>query len=176
MRIHSDKLTFNDILAGADRAGRRVRVQFTEHGSRSRARAFRISLTGTSSRRPNNAAGGRFKNGTGDAHAATWDEWGMFLAELFRRDPAAVVPDIYESGEHFRWVTGGRFDKLTPDQQHGAAGHKWSGYYPNVTGVYFVAECTGNKGKHCDATTRYMARGQSFSEIAGKSFEELEGV
>lgn len=182
MRIHSDILTISDvyqaatIAGGGDHRTSSVLVEVTQHGSRQRARAFNLSLTGTSSRRPNNAAGGRYAHGLGDAHAATWDEWGMFLAELFRRDPAAVVPKIYESGEHFRWVTGARFDTLTPADQHDGAGHKWSGYYPNITGVYYVAECTGRKGHHCTATTRYMARGHQFAEISGQSFAELEGV
>lgn len=177
MRIHTDRLTHQDVIEAARRAGRyTVNVRFTEHGSQRRDHAFNVSLTGTSSRRPNNAAGGRFANGLSDAHAATWDEWGMFLAELFRRDPAAVVPKIYESGEHFRWTTGARFDTLTPAEQHGAAGHKWSGRYPNITGVYTVAECLGRKGKPCAATIREMRGGHAFAEISGQSFAELEGV
>lgn len=179
MRIHTDTLTVTDIYAAAAHAGggdyrtSPVYVDVMEHGSRKRARAFNVSLTGTSTRRPN--SGNRGADGA-DVYAATWDEWGMFLAELFRRDPNATIPGVYESGEHFRWVTGGRFDTLTPADQHGGAGHKWSGHYPNVTGVYYVAECTGRKGLHCDATTRYMASGHTFAEISGQSFAELEGV
>lgn len=174
MRIHTDILTTRDIELAAVRAGDFVRVTVTEHGSRKRARAFNVTLTGTSSRRPNNGTSGEYDP---DAYAATWDEWGMFLGELFRRDPGAVVPNVYESGEHFRWVTGARFDTLTPDQQHGAAGHKWSGAYPNLTGAYFVAECLGNKGKPCAATTRHMARGHQFAEISDpRDFDGMEGV
>lgn len=183
MRIHSDTLTITDIYQAAAIAGggdyrtSPVLVEVTQHGSRKRARAFNVSLMGTSSRRPNNAAGGRFADGRGDAHAATWDEWGMFLAELFRRDPAAIVPNVYESGEHFRWVTGARFDTLTHDQQHGATGHKWSDSYPNITGVYYVAECTGRKGKPCSATTRRMAHGHAFAELTDpRDFDGMEGV
>lgn len=172
MRIHTDKLTETDVYQAARRAGEAVRVTVTEHGSKSRARAFNVTLTGTSSRRPNNGTGGRYRDGVGtDDYAATWDEWGMFLGELFRRDPAAVVPNVYESGEHFRWVTGARFDNLTPLYQHGRAGHKWSGRYPNVTGVYYISECRG-----CEATHRRMAHGHAFAEISGQDMTDLEGV
>lgn len=175
MRIHSDILTGQDIHYAMRRAGHAVQAAYTEHGSRRRDHAFNVTLTGTSSRRPN--SGNRGAGSYGGDYAATWDEWGMFLAELFRRDPAAVVPDIYESGEHFRWVTGARFDTLTPEQQHGAAGHKWSGSYPNITGVYYVAECLGRKGKPCTATTRRMAHGHTFDEIADpRDFDGMEGV
>lgn len=181
MRIHTDILTESDLYQAAARAGDGVRVEMTEHGSRKRARAFDFQLSGTSTRRRNTgnygAAGEASYWGPDRSHAATWDEWGMFLGELFRRDPGAVVPNVYESGEHFRWVTGARFDTLTPDQQHGAAGHKWSGAYPNLTGAYYVAECLGNKGKPCAATTRHMARGHQFAEISDpRDFQGLEGA
>ena len=172
MRIHSDTLTHQDMIEAARTAGRyTVRVSFTEHGSRSRSRAFNVTLSGTGSRHRQWVRDGD----TLPPNAATWDEWGMFLAELFRRDPNAIAGS-YESGEHFRWVTGARFDTLTPADQHGAAGHKWSGAYPNLTGVYTVAECLGNKGKPCTATVRQRRHGHAFAEIEGKSFRELEGV
>jgi hypothetical protein len=165
MRIHTDSLTEKDIYEATARAGSAVRVVVTEHGSRSRARAFNVTLSGTSSRRRNTgnygAAGEDSYWGPDRSHAATWDEWGMFLAELFRRDPNAVVPNIYESAEHFRWVTGARFDNLTPPYQHGGAGHRWGRPRRNVTGVYSVAECTS-----CEAMTRRMAYGHTFAEIA----------
>jgi hypothetical protein len=156
MRIHTDSLTISDIYAATKNAGPRVDVEVRQHGSRSRARAFNVTLTGTSPRRTNSG-----KRGAGDEHAATWDEWGMFLAELFRRDPNAVAPNAYESGEHFRWVTGARFDNLTPAYQHGGAGHRWSGAYPNATGTYYVVECTS-----CEAIMRRMEYGHTFAEIA----------
>lgn len=167
MRIHADSLTISDIYAATDRAGQNVRVVVTEHGSRKRARAFNVTLSGTSSRRRNTgnhgAAGEDSYWGPDRSHAATWDEWGMFLSELFRRDADAVVPGAYESGEHYRWVTGARFDTLTPPHQHGGAGHRWSGAYPNATGTYSIVECTGDG---CAAIMRRMERGHTFAEIA----------
>jgi hypothetical protein len=165
MRIHTDSLTEKDIYEATARAGSAVRVVVTEHGSRSRARAFNVTLSGTSSRRRNTgnygAAGEDSYWGPDRSHAATWDEWGMFLAEIFRRDPNAVVPNAYESGEHFHWSTGDRFLYLTPPHQHGGSGHRWSGAYPNATGTYYVVECTS-----CEAIMRRMEYGHTFAEIA----------
>jgi hypothetical protein len=149
MRIHTDTLSYADVYAAAERAGNGVNVTATRRGSRKRDHAFNVYLTGTSSRRPNSQSG----DYAHDGHAATWDEWGMFLAELFRRDPAATVPGVYETAEHFRWATGARFDTLTPDQQHGAAGHRWE--YEQVAGrSYSVATCVGRKGYTCTAIKR----------------------
>lgn len=151
MRIHTDTLTARDIYDAADRAGDAVSVTFTQHGSRSRARAFNVTLTGSSSRRPN--SGGYGAGGYGDTYAATWDEWGMFLAELFRRDPAMIAGSpgrpVYADAEHFHWTTGGRFHALTPAYQHGKAGHRWEYQGPSASGNYSISACTS-----CTATTR----------------------
>lgn len=171
MRIHSDILTEADIYAAAKAAGDAVHVKMTERGSRKRARAFNVDLTGTSSRAP-----GHGRGEPGDK-AATWDEWGIFLATLFNRDGAATVPGVYESGEHFHWATGNRFLTLRPSEQHDGAGHKWSRAYPNLTGAYMVAECLGRKGHHCSATVRQMAYGHTFAEISDpRDFDGMEGV
>lgn len=148
MRIHTDTLTVTDIYAAAARAGggdyrtSPVLADVTEHGSRSRARAFNVTLSGTSGRRQNPGHGG----GSRDLQAATWDEWGMFLAELFRRDPNAVVPKVYDGAEHFQNVTDQRFDTLTPENQH--RDHKWefggSASYGARTAI--IRTCAG-----CDA-------------------------
>lgn len=147
MRIHTDILTTADIRDAAERAGSAVHADYTRHGSRSRAHAFHIKLTGTSSRRPNNGTGGRFRDGVADSndeHAATWDEWGMFLAELFRRDPNATIPNVYATSADFDYATDGRFDGLTPELQHGAAGHRWQ-----FSGIPREFECAT-----CDAVKR----------------------
>lgn len=146
MRIHTDSLTASDIYAAAAHAGggdyrtSPVLVDVTEHGSRKRARAFNVSLTGTSSRRTN---GGN--RGAGDDYAATWDEWGMFLAELFRRDPDATIPGAYDTSGDFDYKTGCRFDTLTPAEQHGGSGHRWE-----FTGTPGARSC-----KTCDAVQRF---------------------
>lgn len=157
MRIHTDTLTPSDLYAAARRAGSAVDVTFTVHGSRSRAVAYGVTLTGSSSRRPN----GGNRGAVSDAYAATWDEWGMFLGELFRRDPNAVVPSVYESGEHYRWSTDGRFDALTPDRQHERAGHRWEHEGTVATGTYHVSTCK------CGARMRRVAWGHTWDEVHG---------
>lgn len=140
MRIHTNSLTVTDLAEAGKRAGAGVQVLFTWHGSRKRAQAWDVSLTGTSSRRTN--AGNR---GAGDDYAATWDEWGMFLAELFRRDPEATIPGVYDTAGDFDYKTGCRFDDLTPDQQHGGSGHRWE----------FAGTARARSCKTCDAVQRF---------------------
>ena len=167
MRIHSDTLTVTDIYQAATAAGPAVRVEVTEHGSRSRVKAFRVTLTGTSSRRPNNGTGGRFRDGveTGGDYAATWDEWGIFLGELFRRDENATVPNVYENGEHFRWATCARFDDLDPAEQCSRSGHKWSYAVDVATGSYYVHQC---QREDCDATERRANSREALAIIMGE--------
>ncbi len=75
MRIHSDTITTQNIAAAASYARVGIEV-LTEHGSRSRAKAFEVQLSGSSSYR---AQGGWWL-------AATWDEWGNFLHFLYGVD------------------------------------------------------------------------------------------
>lgn len=102
MRIHTDNLTTGDLMDAAKIA--RVEIDWTSHGSRSRDHAFEVRLTGESRRRPNSGQYGA----TRDAYAATWDQWGVFLAELFQRDATATIPSAYRDGEAFANHTGDR--------------------------------------------------------------------
>ena len=111
MRIHTDKLATADLLAAAGKAF----VQFERldvKGSRSHHHAFDVLLSGSSPRRAQR----------NDFYAATWDEWGIFLAEVFSRDPGARA-DRYADAESFHRITGDRFRSLTHAQQHRS--HRW---------------------------------------------------
>jgi len=124
MRLHSRTLTAAHLQEARRAAGLNAwDLTYTEHGSRACGHAFEVSLTGTSPRRPNSGKYGA----TGDDHAATWDEWGMFLAYLYRVDDAMVCGSakhsVYADADDFHWRTAGRFEHLTPDQQHRA--HRW---------------------------------------------------
>lgn len=125
-----------------------VGIEATARGSRSHTRSLDVYLTGTSTRRPN----GR----DADDYAATWDEWGMFLARLFAADPTmvagTVARPIYANAEHFRWVTGGRYDTLTPDAQH--RNHRWEFSGRSAAGAYMVHECSGGPAP-CGAIRRF---------------------
>jgi hypothetical protein len=76
MKIHTDNLGRADILNAADDAGVIVTALYAR-GSRSRDHAFDVYLSGTSPHRTQR----------GEGPAATWDEWGKFLAILFKREP-----------------------------------------------------------------------------------------
>lgn len=147
MRLHTDRLAPSDVHRATTAAGMTgVFAVVTVHGSRSRARGLEVKLTGTSSRRPN--SGGC---GAGGDYAATWDEWGMFLAALYELDPEMIAGSpsrpAYASRAAFHAATHGRFLTLTADAQHGRAGHKWG---PSGDGNRARRECTT-----CDALVDY---------------------
>lgn len=119
MRIHSDKITARDIGNAAHRA--RVGLDtLAEHGSRSRKRAFNVNLTGSSRRHPGHSSA------TLDSHAATWDQWGIFLRYLFAIDPNATCY-AYNGLDDFDHKTGTRFAYLTLADSHGDHTFRYSG-------------------------------------------------
>lgn len=78
-----------------------VYLDAMEYGSRSHNHAFEVSLTGYGARHT------RAKNtgtrGAGDDYerAATWSDWGRFLAGVFERDPSAKCADAYANSGDF---------------------------------------------------------------------------
>jgi hypothetical protein len=136
MRIHSDTLTMHDIYDACRKA--KVYAPVLENkGSRKRDRAFEVSLSGSSSR-PSQSHG---------EPAATWDEWGVFFAHLFYRDPNAFIGQKhwnYDGLAHFDYRTGFRFVwrpdtfNYMPSDTHPQ--HKWRG---DGTGEgQFCTKCT----------------------------------
>lgn len=98
MRIHSDTLT-RESLGGmlADLPG----VYFdhiSTHGSRKRRRGLEVRLIGNSP----------YWNMAGTDKAATWDEWGVFMARVFDADPFALIGGETEVAFNLR--TNYRFD------------------------------------------------------------------
>lgn len=98
MRLHSDILnrgTIIDALQAAKAKGHVTHgVQFyilDGHKSRSRSGAYEIQL-GTAHKVKGDGRGWKNSgtNGAGDTYAATRDEWGWFIDELFEVDPNAV--------------------------------------------------------------------------------------
>lgn len=127
MRIHSNTLKASDFHAiVADLPG--VSVEVSTHGSRIAARAFEVKLEGNSTAR----------NMSNTGYAATWDEWGVFLANVFYLDGQALCGSakyaVYRDEEHFHAVTRYRFEGLDmPEDTHPR--HKW------VWGVG-ITQCT----------------------------------
>jgi hypothetical protein len=116
MRIHTDQNTWSNLYDAA----RVARVSFDRSRSfRSSIResGFDITLEGESRRRPNN-------RGSSDGHAATWDQWGVFLGHLFNIDPDMVVGTpkrpVYASETDFERQTDRRFVAgIWPEDAHG---------------------------------------------------------
>ena len=131
MRIHTDTLTISDIYAAASKAGVGLERD-TEHGSRKRKRAFDVILTGDSPYRIN-------QRGWDNPHAATWDQWGIFLAELFRRDKDMIGGWAYADARDFHQKTYQRFNVRTgitsPSDRryHRVHRFEWTGYRPECT-------------------------------------------
>lgn len=139
MRLHSSTLTRDDIAAATRAAGMTgVHAEISTHGSRVAARGFEVKLFGTSPRMPNTGryGGGRYGGDT----AATWDEWGMFLAALFDLDPAMIVGPggrpAYADAAAFHAATCDRYRELTADRQHRT--HRWQS---NGAGWQLCAGC-----------------------------------
>lgn len=120
MKLHSDTLTDSDIYLAIrnardlDGVADHVSMDtFRSAGTRTRARAWDIHLgtdtrdrdaTGKMRRKPTNSAN---QDDLAD-YAATYSEWGWFIARLFETDPNAVFGP-YKGKEHFDNATLGRF-------------------------------------------------------------------
>jgi len=116
MIMHTDTITLADIgeatryatrEGGQPRGEHVIATRWTERGSRKRARAFDVILSGNNSRRQN--GGTRYADHGRDAEfAATYDEWGHFLAFLFAIDPRMVTP-YYNGADDFHTKTANEY-------------------------------------------------------------------
>jgi hypothetical protein len=108
--------------------------RISESGSRTHRRKFNVLLTGSGYR----VNTGRY--GAGDWQGATWDEWGLFLANVYDADPSALCPvPGYRSRIHFHVLTAGRFtDRTMPADTHRR--HRWT--YDVATGEQSCTKCS----------------------------------
>jgi hypothetical protein len=150
MRLHTDVIVPFDIEAAAKRAG--VKAHFTPHGSRKRKHAFEVRLEGSG------VEGGGW--GTLNHKSGTWDEWGMFLAALYRIDSEMIAgpylhnhEDEYDS---FDFLTGDRYSELKPADQHKR--HRWTfaGHYPTYGFMPGMAASYSEQVCKCGATRRWI--------------------
>lgn len=97
MRLHSDTLTERDLYAALPDG---VHANITQKGSRKRARAFEVTLYVLDKddlhRRYGNSGG----YGASTDVAATWDEWGIWMARLYVLDQEALI-GWYHDPAHF---------------------------------------------------------------------------
>jgi hypothetical protein len=126
MKLHT-KLTANEVYAAMDRAHDRgvslnVGVTLNYRGSRSHDHAFDLALASNVNddlpegykdqhgkvmhkRKRRNNSGSEFF----DRYAATWFEYGYFMAEIFRADPDAVFTGAYNGAADFHRKTDNQF-------------------------------------------------------------------
>jgi hypothetical protein len=163
VKIHSDKIAQGHLWSVEEGLGGISLVRSDLVGSRSRNHGWLIALSGTSRRLTNSG-----KYGAGDVHAATWDEWGLFLGALYAIDPDMLVGSakwpIYHNADHFHWATADRFNEAEPSYIEGNThrNHRWQHTGTSVTGAYETCSCKG-----CQALRRRVAYGREWAEIAG---------
>ncbi len=109
MKIYSDKLDDAAIQAALARTPDPVYLEKFEpvENPRIRTRGWNILLGRSGSRRPFNSGTRGAEAGGG---AASRDDWGRFLAELFELDPEAEVPTAkYHGRDSFHASTHGTY-------------------------------------------------------------------
>lgn len=120
MKIYSDHLTRGNILSAAP-VGTEVVVCDIVYCKgdarktsprRKRENCFNIRLSG-------NAKSNMWNR---RERAATWDEWGIFVSNLFLDDPQAIIGN-YNSPEHFEQVTATERDRVKRYRPEDAATH-----------------------------------------------------
>jgi hypothetical protein len=109
MKIHSDTLTLQDVLSavpsGCYLADPGEKFQgYTNvgiEGSRKRERGYVVRISGSSS----------YMMQRLPEKAATWDEWGIFIAAIFAHDPKAICGH-YKSLKDFIEQTTKEHDRI----------------------------------------------------------------
>jgi len=134
MKIHFNTLTSSDVYMAATKANVGIE-RWHEKGSKSHKGAYDIILSGSS--------GHRVNSNSIYAQAASWDQWGIFLAELFFKDSSVKAGD-YVNQDHFNWSTGHRYINAFTEHSH-----KWFYAGSAVTNAYQIHYCD------CGAIRRY---------------------
>lgn len=108
MRLHTNTNLMGGFTRAAKIAGAEV-FDLVSNDSRSHEHGFTVKLTGDAPSRPN----GWDRYNDGDVHAASWDQWGIFLSVLFDTDREMVVGSVanpvYANVYDFDRKTNGRF-------------------------------------------------------------------
>jgi hypothetical protein len=136
MKLYANEITEKEIMDAAIAAGVTVEKLISKP-SRNYVRSFDVILSGSGPRRS------QWRDQ--EVPAATWDEWGIFLARLFDHEPGMRAA-AYRDRDHFRWATANRYDTLTPADQHRL--HAWRVDH-HVLRVELVRSC-----KRCPAVQR----------------------
>ncbi len=108
MRIHSNILNERDLHKALDAADQALDVNLIvigTRGSRSHRQAFEVALRGTGARHKRAPQTVLYSS---DERAATFDDWGYFLAEVFQADPDATCGP-YKGITDFHNQTDGKY-------------------------------------------------------------------
>lgn len=162
MKIYSDTLTSADLDAATSAASTHSStgsIGFERYRAlrkpRIRTRGWDILLYRNGSRKHFNTG----QHGAGDDGAASWDDYGWFLAELFERDPGLHAA-YYRDREHFHQATRGQF---LPDpavivvfrqwrarRDQDVAGNGIVALFPELPGNFDIATCQSfeHTGQH----------------------------
>lgn len=116
MRLHTDRLLASDVMDALDNVKNRGRVgedvQFEvleSRRSRSHYRAYEVRLGSFSPKRRPKNTGKRGSDSDAAWRAASWDEWGWFMAEVYRMDQFVKWGSTYHGRAQFNRMTTGRF-------------------------------------------------------------------
>jgi hypothetical protein len=139
MKLYANEIAEKEIMDAALQAGASVEKLIVNRGRRY-ARSFDVILSGSGARRS------QWRDQ--EVQAATWDEWGIFMARLFDHEPEMRIGP-YRDRDHFRWSTGERYDDLEPAEQHKI--HRWRYSWHDYH--MQVQECD-----HCEAVRRFELR------------------
>lgn len=122
MKFHSDVLTTPDLYAALEASGLAREgvylIDVSKGRSRKRARRIEAKLA---ARAGSDRKGVRRRWANSGSHgaassdpfvkAATYDEWGWWLAELFERDPKLIANE-YDGRERFHEMTEGKYARV----------------------------------------------------------------
>lgn len=133
MRLHTDHITEDHIRDAARDIAPGVGIQvLTSHKSRTRERAFEVRLFGNASHTYGH-----------DYPSATYDEWGAFIARLYRVDADTVWGPseknaVYRDVYYFEERTMYRFEGgEMPEDAHRR--HRWA---PTGMGYFRCRRCS----------------------------------
>lgn len=88
-----------------------VDANITEHGSRKRERAFEVTLFVYEKDNLHRRLGNSGGYGASSDVAATWDEWGIWIDNVYEKDPRAQMA-YYESYSDFMQKTRTDRDRI----------------------------------------------------------------
>lgn len=101
MKIYSDKLTTQDLFDKIRSPLSFERLDIIEH-PRVRSKGWDVLLSNDNSNRHFNTG----THGAGEQGAASWDDYGRFIARLYEIDPEARI-GIYNDARQFNHDTQG---------------------------------------------------------------------